>query len=325
MAEAALDPQSPAPAPAPRRRPGRLVPRSRRPSGSDTAGPNELMTQAHIDQYWEEGYTIIRNVLAPHEVAQLAQSCDRWKFVGELLGRTWRRQNTVIWVDQVPGEDGQTESIMRGMQWPSYHDAVMDHYRTDPRLLRILEPLLGSSIKQIINQLHWKKPGSKITWPLHRDVRSRMPIAAFCDLFTSWVQTGIAIDAHRAENGAMQVVPGSHRDIPHDPHNAAAYNVPQYQDDPRIRDMSLNPGDVALWSAYTVHGGGFNTTAFMDRRLYINGFIKADKCLRGEWAWRDGRTCHLHGRPALVQFDEIDDVTEGFYPADRQRQEAQRD
>ncbi len=285
-----------------------------------TAHPCNPMTQAHVDQYWEDGYTIIRGVFAPHEVEQLSTACDRWKFVGQLLGHTWRKQNTVIWVDQAASGE-KKEPVVRGMQWPSYHDAVMDHYRTDPRLLMILEPLIGITIKQVINQLHWKKPGSRTTWPLHRDVRSRQPVEAFRDLYPSWVQTGIAIDPHRAENGAMQVVPGSHRDYEHNPHDRALYNVPQYEKDPRIRDMVLNPGDVALWSAYTVHGGGFNTTEFQDRRLYINGFVKADKCDRGEWAWREGRTCHLHGKQALIQFNEIDTIAEAFYAGERNYRE----
>ena len=53
------------------------------------------MTKDHVDQYWEEGYTIIRNVFAPHEIEQLSAACDRWKFTGQLLGHTWRKKNTV--------------------------------------------------------------------------------------------------------------------------------------------------------------------------------------------------------------------------------------
>ncbi len=278
--------------------------------------PNQWMTKDRIEQYWEQGYTIIPNVFSEAEIEQIKTALDRWKFMGQLLGSTWRKQNTVIWVDAHQGD-----TIVRGMQWPSYHDAVMDRFRTDPRLLMILDPLIGDDIKQIINQVHWKKPGSRVSWPLHRDVRSRKPDTAFEDLFYSWVQTGLAIDPHRKENGAMQVVPGSHLDVDHDPADATTWNVPQYRDDPRKVDMVLNPGDVGIWNAFTVHGGGFNTTEFLDRRLYINGFVKADKCKRGEWAWKNGRTQHLHGKPALIQFEEIDSINEAFYARDHNRKE----
>jgi ectoine hydroxylase-related dioxygenase (phytanoyl-CoA dioxygenase family) len=296
--------------------------------GYGTANPRNPMTPDNIEQYREEGYTIVREVYEPHEVAQMATAVDRWKFIGELLGHTWRKQNTVIWVDKSHQNElppDQRQSVVRGMQWPCYHDPVLDHYRTNPRMLMILEPLIGCDVKQIINQLHWKKPQSKVTWPLHRDVRSRQPVEDFRDLSNTWVQTGIAIDPHRKENGAMFVVPGSHKDFEADPRNKDLYNVPHYLDDPRIKPVEMNPGDVALWSAYTVHGGGYNTTEFMDRRLYINGYISADSCERGEWAFRDGRTCHLHGKQALIQFNEVDTIAEAFYARDHGRAEKMTD
>ena len=65
-----------------------------------TAEPkaNDLMTADHIRQYWEEGYTIVRGVFTEAELNQMRTACDRWKFTGDLLGRTWRKQNTVIWM-----------------------------------------------------------------------------------------------------------------------------------------------------------------------------------------------------------------------------------
>lgn len=282
---------------------------------------NDLMTPDHVRQYWDDGYTVVKGVFTEAEVEQMRTACDRWKFTGQLLGRTWRKQNTVIWVE----EDKQVGTTVRGMQWPSYHDAVMDKFRTDPRLLMCIEPIIGDSVKQIINQVHWKRPGSKTTWPLHRDVRSRRPSSAFTDLFESWVQTGIAIDGHMEDNGAMSIVPGSHRDVDHDPEDKSVWMAPQYADDVRTHPMEMEPGDVGLWNAFTVHGGGFNTTKYMDRRLYINGFVAADKCTRGEWAWNEGRTCHLYGEPALIQFEEVDEIRGAFYASELGRKEVIRD
>lgn len=82
---------------------------------------NHLMTAEHIQQYWEDGYTIVRGVFTETDLDQLRTACDHWRFTGELLGRNWRKQNTVIWIDEY-----ETGSTIMGMQWPSYHDAVMD-------------------------------------------------------------------------------------------------------------------------------------------------------------------------------------------------------
>lgn len=280
------------------------------------------MTKDNIEQYWEDGYTIVRNVFNENDIHQMRMACDRWKATGELLERTWRNKNTIIWVNDKGNNSRFNTKTVFGMQWPSYHDAAMNHYRTHPNLLQLVEPLIGNNLKQIINQIHWKKTESNVSWPSHRDVRSRQPVSAFTDLYTSWVQTGIAIDAHTKDNGAMKIIPGSHKDVEHDPANIEIYNVPDAEDDPRSIDIDMNPGDVGLWSAYTVHGGGFNTSRLSERRLYINGFVKSDKCTRGEWAFKDGRPCTIDkNNQALIQFNEIDEINYGHYPDDLGRKE----
>src|SRR5204863_428742 len=80
-------------------------------------------------------------------------------------------------------------TIVRMVQWPSYEDAVLARLRTDARLFALLEPLLGGDIKQIINQLHWKKPGAAGEFVFHQDVRFRRPREAYRNLDRSFVQT----------------------------------------------------------------------------------------------------------------------------------------
>lgn len=275
-----------------------------------------LVTEDVETKFWTDGYAIVRGVFAEHEMAQLRTACDRWKFFGELLGRTWRKQNTTIVVD----DDPIVGSVVKAMAWPSYHDAVFDRFRTDSRLQAIVEPLLGPDVKQIVNHLHWKRPGTNVKWDPHRDVRSRRPSSAFTDLQESWVQTAIAVDPHLEANGAMWIVPGSHLDVDHNPDDERIWSASDYMNDSRRTLLTLEPGDVALWTAYTVHGSGANTTRYLDRRLYINGFVKADKCTRGEWVWRAGRTCPLSIDQALIQFEDVHQLKGGFYADDSEGQ-----
>ena len=74
-------------------------------------------------------------------------------------------------------------------------------------------------------------------------------------------------------------------------------------DPANLVDLILDPGDVAIWNLYTVHGSGSNTTQ-SDRRVYINGYVRAGDCDRGEWAFRNGEPCSL-GPPALVHFENL--------------------
>jgi ectoine hydroxylase-related dioxygenase (phytanoyl-CoA dioxygenase family) len=69
-------------------------------------------------------------------------------------------------------------------------------------------------------------------------------------------------------------------------------------------DLILDPGDLALWSPYLVHGSGSNRSEHK-RRFYINGYVRAEDCDRGERAFRAGRPVPFGPEPALVHFEEL--------------------
>ena len=147
----------------------------------------------------------------------------------------------------------------------------------------------------------------------HQDSRSRRPREAYRELATSYVQTGIAIDPHTAENGAMIVCPGSHRlgELPFDASRASmneAMDTSELQrlgvDPQATAVLKLEPGDVAMWHVHTLHGSGPNGAA-IDRRFYINGYVTAGNCERGEWAFRDAVPCPLSGEPVLVHYEDL--------------------
>lgn len=273
-----------------------------------------------IEAYWELGYLIVSGVFRPAEVARYAERFDRWYAEGMRHPRTFRHQNKVIWL-----EESDAGKVVRGMQWPSYEDDTLDAVRTDPRLLSLVMPLIGRDLKQIINQLHWKAPGAAITWGLHRDVRSRQPRSAFRELATSYVQTGLAIDRHWAGNGAMQILPRSHRGPRLDVESPVSGHRDTGESGWRaagvdlsgLVDVDMEPGDVALWGPFTIHGGGINTTADSYRRLYINGYVIAANCDRGEWVCRDGQPLPLNqAEPAVIQFEQIRARPEAHYVGD---------
>ena len=69
-------------------------------------------------------------------------------------------------------------------------------------------------------------------------------------------------------------------------------------------DLLLEPGDLAMWSPYLVHGSGTNRSSHK-RRLYINGYVRAADCDRGEMAFRGGRPVPLGPKPVLVHYEEL--------------------
>jgi ectoine hydroxylase-related dioxygenase (phytanoyl-CoA dioxygenase family) len=270
-----------------------------------------------LEQYRAQGYAVLRGFFGPSEVAALAAAFDRHWTTGMAHRASFRHGN--LFYRQ--GNDVRLGRILRLVQWPAYIDPTLEAVAHDPRWLALLAPLLGGDIKQIINQLHWKPPGAAgAEFAFHQDVRFRRPRAAYRDLAHSYVQTGIAIDRHRPENGAMRLLPGSQligeREIAGDravldqamaEEALAACGL----DASRLVDLCLEPGDVALWNLYTIHGSGPNRTAG-DRRFYLNGYVRAADCDRGEWAFRAGAPVPL-GEPVLVHYEDLHRRPEPHY------------
>jgi ectoine hydroxylase-related dioxygenase (phytanoyl-CoA dioxygenase family) len=263
----------------------------------------------YLTAYRRDGFAIVRGVFAAAEVAEIAGAFDAVRAAGLGLARSFRDKNLMFRLS----EDAKLGKTLRMVQWPAYANAVLDRYRLDPRVFEIVAPLVGRDVKQIINQMHWKPPGAaQNSYGFHQDIWFRRPRAAYRNPATAYVQTAIAVDPNRTDNGAMVFCRGSHsrgevsldgdgrimeRDMT--PDDLARIGIAEKDTVP----LALEPGDVALWSLYTVHGSGPNSSG-IDRRVYLNGYVTAADCDRGEWAFRDGKPCAL-GEPVLVHYDAL--------------------
>jgi ectoine hydroxylase-related dioxygenase (phytanoyl-CoA dioxygenase family) len=264
---------------------------------------------SYLRDYEANGYALVPGVFTGAEVASMAAEFDRFKAEASRHHRSFRHGNILYVIENDSGR-GPT---LRYMQWPAYISPVLAEFRVDTRLGDLLEPLIGNDLKQIINQLIWKIPGAQSgRYAFHQDCRFRRPRECFRELESSYIQTAIAIDAHDERSGGLSFYPGSHRlgDLRLGLDHAVIGNA---DDSPtllrhglRPEDrvaIRLEPGDVALWSPFAVHGSGDNRSA-TERRAYANAYVKAGCCDRGEWAFRAGRPCPL-GTPVLVQYDDL--------------------
>lgn len=276
------------------------------------------MTRETIaESYARDGYVVVRRVFTPAEIARLSAAVDQLWHEGVGLGASWRHGN--LFYNVASGVDGTPK--VRMAQWPSYHQPVMNAVRLDPRFARLLAPLIGGDLKQIINQVHWKERGGAGDFAWHQDSRFRKPDHAYRNLGTSYVQTGIAIDPHTPASGCMRFVPGSHArgDIDLDVDAAV---LGRAMDDAALAkvgygsadvvDLVLDPGDVAFWNPYLVHASGCNRSTHA-RRLYINGYVRAADCDRGEWAFRGGVPVPLGPEPAIVHYENLPNDRDPHY------------
>lgn len=272
----------------------------------DADGVSEI---DHVRHYWDRGYAIVRGLFTPDEVRQIAAAADQVYAEGTAHGRSFRHGN--LFYDVAAQADGQP--FVRMAQWPSYHQPILNRVRLDTRIARLLEPLIGGDLKQIINQIHWKALGSLGDFAWHQDSRSRRPTLAYRNLAAAYVQTGLAIDPHTPESGCMRFIPASHLhgDLEMDcskkalgaAMTAEALRMVGLSESDAI-DLLLEPGDLALWSPYLVHGSGTNRSNHK-RRLYINGYVRTGDCDRGEMAFRHGKPVPFGPRPVLVHYEEL--------------------
>ena len=279
----------------------------------------------------EQGYVIVRNVFQESELIAIREEFDRLKEKALQYTDVWRDKNVVYVVREHP-ENGYH---VRFIHWAPYLSPLLDKIRTDKRYLEICSPLIGDDIKQIQSQSSWKTPGCADTYySFHQDYRYRKPASAFRNVGTSNLNTMLAVDPHTRENGCLQVYPGSHLMGPLDlPQHDSILNMGYQQealtnaglDASNLVDIELEPGDVAMWFPYVIHGSGPNNSS-SDRRGFLNSFNKAQDTDRGEWTFKKGVPCPLEGEPALINYDALYDddphyVKGAIYPSKDSQEE----
>ena len=113
---------------------------------------------ADLTQYWRDGYAIVRGFFDTHELRDISTALDQLYNEGAAHGRSFRHGN--LFYNVAARSRREAQPLVRMVQWPSYHQPVMNAVRLDTRFAELLDPLIGNDLKQIINQVHWKAPSS---------------------------------------------------------------------------------------------------------------------------------------------------------------------
>jgi ectoine hydroxylase-related dioxygenase (phytanoyl-CoA dioxygenase family) len=250
----------------------------------------------HAAHYWDKGYAIVRGLFTKAEMAEIQAETARIYAEGLKHHASYRHKN--LYYEILP-EAYSGKRHMLQAHWFSWISPLFEKLRRDPRYLQVLEPLLGSNIKQPAQQIHWKPPGAGLTgYRFHQDLRFRERGGTYQDLMTAWINTGLAIDPATRENGCLRVISGSHKK--------------GYLDLNDIVDVVLEPGDLAIWGLLTVHGSDANKSE-KDRAFAISGYVKAENSDRGEWAFRDGESVPLGAEPEICKYEKLRENPGPFY------------
>jgi phytanoyl-CoA hydroxylase len=276
--------------------------------------------QEFVERLDSDGFALIRGFLSGSETAEIAAETDRLYAEGLKHHATYRDHNLLF---EILNDPKAKRRVVLQAHWTAWISPLMERMRRSEKFQAVLEPFLGPDIKQITHQLHWKPTGAKYTsYRFHQDARFRQGKAKDFDYLKSTVTTGLAIDRQTVENGALRVIPKSHRLGYLGLSDDGPIMVGQTQDeelrraglDPQsIVTCVMEPGDLLLWTLFTVHGSAPNVSNH-DRRFMINSYVRAnDSTDRGEWAFRGGHSTPLGAEPEICKYEELRGRPGPFY------------
>jgi ectoine hydroxylase-related dioxygenase (phytanoyl-CoA dioxygenase family) len=266
-----------------------------------------------------QGYAVVRGFLSPPETAEISAEAHRMYQEGLKHHATYRDRNLLF---EVLDDPKANRRVVLQAHWTAWLSPLLERMRRSEKYFSVLEPFLGADIKQISHQVHWKPPGAKYTsYRFHQDARFRQGNVKDFSYLQSTVTTGLAIDPQTVENGALRIMPGSHRLGYLGLSDDGPIMVGQTQDeelrraglDPsNIVTCEMEPGDLLLWTLFTVHGSAPNVSDY-DRRFMINSYVRAGDSERGEWAFRDGVSTPLGDEPQICKYEQLRQRPGPFY------------
>ncbi|MBV8853309.1 MAG: phytanoyl-CoA dioxygenase family protein [Sinobacteraceae bacterium] len=281
-----------------------------------------------VERLHGEGYVVVRGFF-PADVMDAIRRESDWIYQQGLKHHATYRDRNLLF--EVLDDPRAGRRVVLQVHWMAWISPLFEQMRRDLRYLTILEPFLGRDIKQISHQIHWKPPGAKYTfYRYHQDARFRNQDATR-NFLEGNVTTGLAIDRQTVANGALRVIPRSHRRgylglsedgtimTGHTPDD----DLRQAGLDPgRAVICEMEPGDLLLWTLYTVHGSAPNCSDY-DRRFLINSYVRAADSHRGEWAFRNGISTPLGTEPEICKYEQLREKPGPFYIEPTWTEEAQ--
>ncbi|MCO4743777.1 MAG: phytanoyl-CoA dioxygenase family protein [Proteobacteria bacterium] len=218
-------------------------------------------------RFARDGFAILRGVLGTDECAAMALAFDR------LLRRARGLESTA----DVGGSRFVLDTDpfrLHRVVWCGAAEPALAPYGADPRLLGVAATLLGSDeLVQLIQQAHFKLPGDEVGFLWHQDASNRRygtDLWSDIDGRGSFLQMALAVDAMRPDNGPLRVIPGSHRlGFVADPKTGT---IPaEHLDLDAAVDLELEPGDLAVFGPFLLHGSPPNHSSG-PRRLFLQGY-----------------------------------------------------
>jgi ectoine hydroxylase-related dioxygenase (phytanoyl-CoA dioxygenase family) len=210
------------------------------------------LTPGQVDFYRREGYLVVHDVLDAAELGALRAARDAL-----LEGARGIADHTALF----DLEDTHTPEAprVRRLKLPHRHHPAFDALIRSPKLLALMTPLLGPSVRMHTSKLNLKSAayGAPVEW--HQDW------AFYPHTNDDVLAVGVLLDDFTPDNGPMMVVPGTHSGPVHDHHHGGMFVGAI--DPSRIGEelgravpLLARAGSITLHHARLLHGSALNTS-----------------------------------------------------------------
>jgi len=212
------------------------------------------MAGLDLGAYRRSGHVTVAGVFAAAEMDALVADIERWgeEFLAALppAQRRWYVDAGV-----------KAREVLRKLDNPHHHRAAVAALARDPRLVGLVEAIIGAGVSVYFSQVFFKAPEGGGPKPAHQDnyyFGPRDPEA----LVTAWV----ALDHATTDNGCLYFGEGTHRGavIPHVAPEGEPFNLqipPQALSALTMSAAPVPKGGVSFHHGGTVHQSGPNHSA----------------------------------------------------------------
>lgn len=224
-----------------------------------------MLTPEQIEFYHLNGYLAVENVLSPETVAELQRVTD--EFVEKSRAIT---QHDDVY-DLEPGHSAENPRLRR-LKNPIKQHPLYDATMRDPRIVDLIEQLIGPNLRQNGTKLNMKSAsfGSPVEW--HQDW------AFYPQTNDDLLAVGVCMDDMTLENGCLMVIPGSHKGPLYDHHQqgyfVGAVTDPDFEPD-NVVSLEVKAGGITIHHARTLHASAPNRSS-KTRRLLLYQYCAAD-------------------------------------------------
>lgn len=217
------------------------------------------LTETQQAQYWDDGYLFPLDLMSCEEAAQ-------WRAEIEAIETDWLAADLPLPLNSYKRVNSHVVLPMAAK------------LASDPRVLDIVEGVLGPNILVWSAEFFIKEPGTKAFVSMHQDL-TYWGLDAVDGLVTAW----IALSSATVASGCMDFVQGSHKNpiLPHADTHGEDNLLSRGQEvavDIAPEDktaIELKPGQMSLHHGLTIHGSGPNVSD--DRRIgFVIRYIKPE-------------------------------------------------